>query len=355
MSDKNTEWCAGLAFVSQRPLDEEERRCLISEARRDIGWGVATALAFLFILGIIPAVIYLAPSIGNDIMDGLIVPLGLVMLVGLVAAGLISFQLFVSAKQVRKDLKNGYLKKYAGAGSKYIERSRKFSELRKLNGNPDVSNGVWIEVLPLSNRVWTYSEQRVRSWIVAESYNVADQPAFAELAAQWLEPFAQNDDSILLYGRREMTTTEKAELKSHIRKIGWIGLRTLILFTICMAYFIQSLVLEAHDWLFLILFAILLFRINIRRVKLIKRSFQLKKDLRLGYLVIFRSESKAVPVCGAGEIEEVKGEDHMEAPSKSPQTFELLPFTRTVWSTEGHPAGWRVHPSLIMSNSKTPH
>ena len=72
-----------------------------------------------------------------------------------------------------------------------------------------------VEAFPLSRRIWKVNGHWIAPWMQADWTEVAEQPAFAAIAAQWLVPSA-NAPGINI-GRRDLSPVEQTELRDRAR------------------------------------------------------------------------------------------------------------------------------------------
>src|SRR4029079_14489842 len=106
-------------------------------------------------------------------------------------------------KGLRADLKKGFVKRYAGPFRSLPETDETVLRLKKKELLPSALGTDWsLEALPETGRIWKVNETFVSPWIQARWVELANAPAFATVAAEWLEPVQRVEDVTLLRGER---------------------------------------------------------------------------------------------------------------------------------------------------------
>jgi hypothetical protein len=185
----------------------------------------------------------------------------------------------------------------------------------------------WFEVLARSGMVWRVNGARPPRLVRAGRARVADVPAFAAVAAQWLEPLDRTDRDAPHLGQRELSGAENAELRRHLRRMT---LRPLFALAILLPWLV-AVGLRAQDefplsWM-LLAAGCMVAQVNVFRCFWLARK--LGRDLRVGRLVIARTPVE-------------QREPGLPGPAPLSPPEEFLPVSGIIWTRCGLPAPWRV-------------
>ena len=328
---ESTRWCAGLPQTGERELTPVERARIGRQARNGRRATVALALGF--------PILFLAVLAGlsgrNPYDNGVGTALtffAIVMMVGSVLVILLSRDFRARSRGLAGDLREGRVHIYSRALDDPAPENEAQRFLLKWAFPSEAPDQVLtIEVLPVSHRVLQVNSVEVNRWItIAE--NETGTPAFARLAAEWLQLESANDETEVYSGRRELSPAERLELNRIQR-----ALRRRALPAVVFALFFALIALsnlspgdadKGIDWAALGFFAILTL-INV--VVFIRRSAfsrRIAADTAQGVVLILRIASRPTPD---------------EAPdSDGVKEFEILPNSKTVWTDAGKPASWRT-------------
>ena len=342
MTENTTEWCAGLPLVERRPLEEEERHALLQGTQRYQwrGWGVILLFPVLLVLlGIADDTIDPHSSIGQGFLTVCVIAL---VFVYLPLGYLIVRDSFRRRKGLRRDVKAGRVKRYAGAITHPPLGDETFLRLLKARLLPDTLDEPWqIEVFPASHRVWKVNGQPVHRWLEAEWTETADPPEFATLAAKWLEPIQRTDEGTLLAGGREMSLDEREELRRYARSL-WrrrlpVAVALTLWWSIPLAFLLTGSSPEsqsAHDRIFFVFLTFLVFVANLQVAQAIGLARKFNQDVRANRVVILRVEKT---------VNEPQGQEDTSNPEPAVTvSMEQLPMSGWDWTLEGHPAPWRM-------------
>ena len=185
-----------------------------------------------------------------------------------------------------------------------------------------------IELLSKSGFLWNVNGRSVRRMVQPALTEVAVTPAFASIAAQWLEEISRHDQAILYGGQRELSDHEKRELGRLIRRLITRPV------TSSLPVALLSLVIAINMYLshdsdndlmfgfFLIggIANIMMYIVQVRQAK------RFGNDLKVGYVGIRR--------IGRQDLN-----DRNDAPLEP--DIEFLPVTGMLWTKSGEPAVWR--------------
>jgi hypothetical protein len=325
-----TRWCAGLPFKEERALTEEEMRRLTLLHRyalrvRLLAGGLIfpTLAAACFIswkLHIRP--VLLTPDTDISRPPGLFSTLTS-------AAVLLEIWLCLRysgrARAIQLDLQSGLAEVYSGV---LAERSRMEPTQQRLLASGVLSTDATrlqsLELLKCSHILWRVNGICMKRLIQPALTQVAAQPAFAAIAAQWLEPVSRQNEAVLYGGRRELSPEEKGELRSFVKRLV-VRPATTTLPVSCLSLLLASELYRDHPidtdglfWIFVIggIFNVALYLFQITQAR------RFMADLNVGYVGIRRIETLG-PV------------PHMEP------DIEFLPVTGMLWTRSGQPAAWR--------------
>jgi hypothetical protein len=325
---QTTCWCLGLPEVDEVPLAAEERKALRGQVVWNLIGGILLVPVSLitFLGGIIALVEIDISGMAAGLMKGVLLSFLVLSALLMVLAD----QCLKRSKAIRGDLRAGVKRRFAGT----------FSSLDHLNLNDRVIRALlsadlltlWgeqrLEVLPHSQRFWRVNDRPVRRWLTATWGQTANVPEHAAIAAEWLDQLPDVEDCHLAAGTRELTETEKADIRryahSRWRDIFWPTL----LLTIW-AFPLLGYAIYTHRWptgwdgvMFLVL-----------------------NTLAVLCLVMF-----ILGVIGAAALlRDVRGDRvnivRVTPPESSGEeiTIEWLPHSRIIWTTNGAPTEWRKY------------
>jgi hypothetical protein len=328
-------WCAGLRLAGRRALTDAERR----ELR--LRGGLLGALGFLA-LGSSPLlfVFFLISLALNADADGMPGPVGIFLVTAmlpLMAVVLVLGRRWVRwYRTVRRDARAGVAYRFEGAMDGLFPGAELRDRLQKERLLPLCLRGTQcLEVLPESGLVWSVNGIRPRRSISAPTAHVAEVPAIARIAAEWLEPVAPADEVTAWVGQRELAAAEADEIRLHAARVVrpslvWgTGLTLWLGFLLGLAVRAGQLPTGWHGALLAIL-AMAALHADITLLRSLRLSWELRRDSRLRRAVIVRSP---VPHLNPEEPER-------ETTLSEPE--EYLPVSSLVWTKGGRPAAWRT-------------
>ena len=325
-----TQWCAGLPFIAERNLSDEEMQQLTSlhqralRIRRLAGILVLPTVAFAcglsWMLHIHPVMLSYDTDISRA--PGLFsVATSAIILSELWFCWLYSAR----AASMLSDLKAGVAQIYSGI---LAERSRMEPTQQRLLSSglltTDATRTQCLELLKSSHILWSVNGKRVKRLMQPSLTEVAEQPEFAAIAAQWLEPVSRQKQAVLYGGRRELSAEEKHELRTFVKRLV-VRPATTSLPVSCLSLMLASELYRDHPidtdtlfWIFVIggVFNIALYLFQIKQAR------RFMADLDVGFVGIRR-------------IENLAPEAHTEP------DIEFLPVTGMLWTRSGEPAAWR--------------
>ena len=187
------------------------------------------------------------------------------------------------------------------------------------------------ELLPRSGRVWSLDDARLEGWVSAAPREVADLPAFAGLAAQWVEPVSAPDGTVVHVNQRSLSEAERGELLRARRKLC---LRPMLLaalltgwcLTVLLACALTGSFPAGHNGVSLVLLAAATVLCDLNAARTLRLGWRLGRDLRLGRVGIIRRPGEAGGDAAGGVLGE---------------PMEVLPHSGLLWSRAGEPAPWR--------------
>lgn len=332
-------WAAGLRLVGQRELAPEERM----EIRRAAMTFAALACGSALILPLIVLSLLLTIALGGR-LDAPVSPLtAAVVLLLLALGGVLGYGMIRWVRWSRllaRDARHGHTELFEGevdahqilsATTRRLVRS---GLLRRTPGSAPDEDPEQVEVLPRSSLVWKVNGDRPRSWIQTQMRRVADVPAFAAVAAEWLDRVTGDDATPIHIGHRELSTAERTELDELARRVV---LKPVLLATALLAWL--GLVLgylamhgehaPGHPPTTLLGLCVLVAVAIANAMRNAGLSMQFRRDLSFGRVIITRS-----PRFDPEDPEP-------ETPALSPPE-EFLPASRVMWSRAGRPAPWRT-------------
>jgi hypothetical protein len=186
------------------------------------------------------------------------------------------------------------------------------------------------------------NETFVSPWIQARWVELADAPAFATVAAEWLEPVQRVEDVTLLRGERELSTEEMEELRHYARQLWRKPLPLAVGLTLWSSLPLAFILAgnasgrqspgDRFRMCFLFFFTVLA---DARLISGIRTARQHHRDIAIGRVVILQEEREKTK----GTME---GQEPSETPKVRSEVVEALPETRKIWTVGGQPAPWRM-------------
>lgn len=343
---RTREWCSGLPLVHRRSLSEAERERIRREAgvlrRRGCRDVILFLASFSVVLVIAPQTDRGAQPAQNVLTVGFV----LWILVGLPVTLLLARDSFTRGRQLRRDLRHGTVKRFAGA-SPLVDDT--FRRLWRAHLAPDQQGDEWtLEVLPASGRVWRAMDLPVPFWMVVQTVEVAEPPPFAEIASQWLSPIEQEGEATLMIGQRELSREEREEMCRYSRRL-WQGLLPL---ATCLTLWLSvpvtlmigngSIHIHPLNRLRLVFLAICTAAVDYELVSALRLAHRMRRDESDGRVVIVRIVKDSSRAClhDAGAGDAAKQQDGEE----KRDVAEVLPMSRRLWTENGRPSAWRLTP-----------
>jgi hypothetical protein len=332
MDTQSTLWCAGLPLVARLPLAEGERRALRREAALLLFAGILCAplsvLLFLVGLAIFAMVVTDAGHEATPVMwISFCVAL---VLVGMLFA--VARESFRRAKGLRGDLRAGEKLRFEGTLAEATLDLTLVRLLRKRLMRND-AQPQWLEVLPVSQRVWRANDRPVRGWFVVSWARTAEQPEVARIAAGWLEPVGTIEDVDLHQGQRELSAEEKDELRRYAKDLWRKPLLPALIFSLW-CFPLAAYALWTSRWpadlggvMLAILTAVTIlsdYGVFLR----LRQARRIGRDLAWGFVIIVRARADDEK----GAEGAAPGEEHL---------YESLPHSGLLWTEDGRAAGWR--------------
>lgn len=339
------ETCLGLPFVEERAISEEERDALQEEVRRSLrlsfAWGCLAPFVYIILIfiGLIIGDIILPNDNEASLLQVAYVAIFMVLSTGLAAAFLLKANdRYKLRKIVKKDLRNGNLKRYQGFAPG-IDRNN----APETDSNPEptekiagvgisVFEPITLEVFYSSRRLWQVNGIHVKKVVCLPEEHTAFQPEQAQIAAKWVEPariIADHTIDISQSGQRDLSEQETNEI-CHRARTAWRkpGLGALLFTAYLGAQAIRQWQVGADvnlQWSTYIFIALIIW-IDINFAKTAWRSWLLSKDAKQGIVVITR-----LP-------DEMNGEEML----RKGAVIEWLPHSNHNWTINGEPAPWRL-------------
>jgi hypothetical protein len=326
---------AAFTPVGRRRLTQEERTSLSRRARLVEARIGLLVMAFPFLL-------FFALAIGTlmDEPSPWARQLGatgmLLLLVGCIVLALRARSWVIESRSVRRDARLGYVEQFRGVLSGPLAShpwmARLLAEGLLKGGSSEMQ---YLEVLPTSGYLWQANGARLDHWHSAwpaREVALAETPAFAAIAAEWVEP-AVDDPSGLHVGERELTPDEIRELMQYIRRQRLRYARVALPLTVWLGA-ILGLCLQSgrlptgYELLMLAGLGIATAAWDALLVSCLLKTRLLSHDARVGRVIIarFTEESEA---------------ERAESSTLSPPV-EVLPVSGAEWTSSGLPAAWRI-------------
>ncbi|BDI33695.1 hypothetical protein CCAX7_57460 [Capsulimonas corticalis] len=333
-------WCCGMPLAEERRLTPEEAADVRSEAAR---LKKQSASAFLGIFGGLIVLASLSRALGRG-SHAVGLEIALEFFAGF--AG-VSWLLLSAESPLRRseklirDLKQGAIRVFRGEvkGKDAFDSAQ--TALIKLHAlQPAEGRAQTMLVLPEARRVWSVNGRRVARWVSARSSEVAQQPPFAAMAAQWLAPTGRADAGELIStGQRELSRAERTEIRRCIRR-HWtrplpaaVVLTAWLLWPVAAAWWTGGAV-RASDWSSGVLTHLWAVMADIAMGYGLLQAYKLTQDLRDGSVQIV----KLTPQERSANDAEAAG-----APKKAQveTLVEYLPVSLRLWTEDGAPTAWR--------------
>lgn len=307
-----TIWADGLPRTGQRALEPAEIQAVKRAAWRSLTGGACLAAATL--AGF--ASLFLLMLSLNEQPDA---PVGSAAIGALFLLTTISSLILVGARKLKSGI--ALLRDcQIGVVEQFVERT---------DGGEDRS----LEVLPCSGLRWSATELRVTGADPVLRKEIANLPAFARLAAEWVEPVSTRDGKTVHVSQRELTQAEIGEVRRlRIRLCAGPLATGALLAAWCLPVLAYSIVAGAyppgHNEIAVFLLVIVTTLAITNAGKSLLLAGKLARDARLGRVGIMRyPEETAVP-------------DSSDSALSAP--VEVLPHCGILWSRAGQPAPWRV-------------
>lgn len=190
------------------------------------------------------------------------------------------------------------------------------------------------EVLPASGVIWRVNGERTahERWLqpstVVARTDVADVPAGAMLAADWVQPYEDEALRNVYHNNRFLTNEECAEIQRYRRGLLRFSVPAAALLSLwagAVAAITGSFppALKAEDLFRWWLIAGLALYRDLVLLRCLFLSWQLGRDANSGSVAILRTRQS-------------EGSDSLSEPQ------ERLPFSGVLWSLNGIPAEWRL-------------
>ncbi|HEV2473372.1 MAG TPA: hypothetical protein VGS41_11940 [Chthonomonadales bacterium] len=326
-------WCMGVPLVARRTLNDEEKRGIRADARalRLAAWWIFCTfpvLLFAFVIAFIQTDDLLARTWLDSAMFLLVVVILPLDLAACYSKG-------AAARDLRRDAERGYVEQFAGTlpagGFVLPSASARRRALIRAGFSPRAGgSNLSLEILPVSRIVWSVDQIRSPGRVRAFTGIAARLPAQAAIAAQWLQPAVRREDYTIYTGRRQTSEEERAEMRSFAR--GWwkrIGRGLFALLFMGNVLLIKRPASEQGPNPFtgsmVFISAIVVYRMVLR----IRFALSLSRIARIGEVTIYQ---RVV---------------HPDTPAPSTPALpnpvvEMLPGTKTIWTLDGRPAGWRL-------------
>ena len=319
-------------------MDEAERQGLRREAQRLRRVGIGAIALFPCFFAVM-ALLTIVTQSTRDFAQAASLLMLILTPLGLPVCLLLARDCFRRSKGLFGDLKCDFIKRFEGPLAPNQIADETLERLRRAKLAPK-KGAAWygMEILPASGRVWRVTGAAVRGWVVAQTVEVAQTPEFANIASQWLQPFAQNENATLLGGQRDLSSAEQDELRRFARLLWLRPLPFAAGLTLWAAMPVAAWMLGRHSanafsfWqaLFLVFFAVVTDYHFIHAVLLSRRIGQ---DAQRGRVMILSEQAN---------LEKDKPPAQSQINAGKAEIVELLPISRMIWTGDGRPAAWRV-------------
>lgn len=319
-------WCFGLRNEGTRPLTQEERQALSSRVLFSAALGGA-ALAALFLALAAPLVLLLVAPAPLYTEHGTLAVILWAVVISLAAAW--AKTRILRTAQLNKDAAAGMVLVFQGPLADMPE-DRTYRALLRQALLILAANAVQtIEVLPHSNAIWRINGKPPRGWLEAPVVQVAQVPAFAALAAEWVQAGEIDLGRPALSGRRDLTAAEVQEIRRRADAMIHKRLGPAVLFTataLAVLWTYNGRIPASVSLPFAWIAAIASFSILVLALAA-ATAIQYRRDAALGRVLIVRFVISTDAAEGAKE--------ELTPP------MEVLPFSRAPWTEDGLPARWR--------------
>lgn len=325
--DQAEEWCLGWKLESTRPLLPTEVGDLQLENNRLLRkqWGLGCGCPLVFFA---PLFLFVATqNVMKQNAQAAEWAAGALVLLLLPSAWML-LKANDSRERLRGrhgDLKNGIVKRFSGLATDF---ERPDILLNRSNAATETPS-CWIEVLPVSQQLFSINGVRTKKEVVAPIAFLAATPQSASSAAYWHQAGGGHDVTL-----RPLSADEKAELQRHSRLIVrrpfwgavflncWVGLPIFVHWTMN-----EPLKIEPMGY-FLIAMAMLA---NFSLWRTYNVARHLKQDAEAGEVALLRPPLKidsSPPE--SGDASELRA-----------ALWEILPFSGLIWTADGKPSSWR--------------
>lgn len=301
----------GLPLVGERELTGEERTALRKMARRGRWTGCLLALVAPtgFLLGM-AALSLVAETWWTKAVSILLFVAGLAIAFVILQ----SRDNLRAARAMRASLKTGRVQQFGKAEAPPLA-FEEWSEDDE-SGEDEVEEPTTsIEILAAGGLLWRVNGRPPFRYRPVETTAVPNPPDFAATAAEWMQPWTDPHGTTTWWNERDLSTAERAELRRHTRRaaLPYIFLPFLTAY-VGIGYFAGDLRESLFTSLWMLAFV---GWADYRAVRALPHALRVRRDAKLGKVAIFRAEAEHGPVT------------------------EFLPFSRLVWTQDGHPAAWR--------------
>ncbi|MGC8668381.1 MAG: hypothetical protein ACP5VE_09740 [Chthonomonadales bacterium] len=320
-------WSSGLKIAGTRNLTPDECACLRRRAFLFAAQG-GGALAAVFLGLAAPFVLFLlvpAPASGTIPGTLIIVSWTVALAAGMAAAR----TSIIRAAQLHRDAACGIAHLFQGPAAD-IATERLLRILTRQNLlTPASEDAQTIEVLPHSTFVWRVNGQAPKGWFLSPIVRLAEVPAFAALAAEWVQAGEMGLGNRARSGMRDLSAAEIQEIHRHAGTMIARPLGPALLFTaasLTLLWIHNGRIPPALAGPFAWIVSIACLAVLILALSA-ATAFQYRRDASFGRVLILRYV-----------LEKEPGETSAEQVSPP---VEVLPFSRAPWTDDGRPARWR--------------
>ena len=321
MNETDTiEWCAGLPFARQRPMEEAERQGLRREARKQIGLCLGSVTIFVITLAMLASLAFADPP--GRFQQAYIMALAVMIALGFPCVALLARDCARRASETFRDLRDGSIKRFEGTLNAGAEEDATLGSLLAAKLLPQTQNApLQLEILPASRRVWRVNEAVVRGWIIAQTVRVARTPEQSRIAAQRLASSAPRPtDAAPQVTQRDLSPAEQDELRRYARRLWLRPLPFAALMTLMSVWAVASVLLR-HDPNF--------FFHSGRTFTLLSIAAGLDSHWLRNFLV-------------ARRLGQDMAQGQVSIANDPSNVMETLPVSQKTWTENGQPASWRV-------------
>lgn len=331
-------WCCGMPLAEERSLTPEESADVRAEAARLQRQGAA---AIVGVVGAVFVLSSLSRAYGQSSHAA-----GLEITLEFAAGIAISGWLVLSeesplrrAGNLIRDVRQGAVKVFRGEVKARDAFDPAQAALIKLNAlQPAMGKPQTVLVLPEARRVWSVDGRRVARWVSARWSEVAQPPAFAALAAQWLAPSGRaSEGETVSTGRRDLSKAERRELERHIRRYWTRPLPAAIVLTLWLLWPVFAAIATGNavhlsDWSGGVLTHLWAIMADLALAYGVHQANKLSRDLKRGGVQIVKltpPDRPAEPRVMPGAAEPID------------TLVEYLPVSLRLWTEDGAPTAWR--------------